>query len=240
MEDYHDKDISCTCGELFYGNYNNILKHKCQYRKDLMNRILFLEIDKMMDNNYMESLPCPIVLLVDFGGSVDITTSMYAISEFHKELITKHLGKVSKKGIYIFARHMLLDHHVLVEKISKKKNICSTCRKECGSKCSRCNIEHYCSRDCQSKDWQYHKKYCNKLKTIISYYDILREIWEINKQSIMDKINDMSGYITITVDDLSMTELEITTNTKKRNNIAGSTSLGNILYVKKHNIYINL
>ena len=27
-------------------------------------------------------------------------------------------------------------------------------------KCSRCSIAHYCSTDCQAKDWHWHKKSC--------------------------------------------------------------------------------
>ena len=27
-------------------------------------------------------------------------------------------------------------------------------------KCSRCRLVHYCSKDCQAKNWPIHKSYC--------------------------------------------------------------------------------
>ena len=37
---------------------------------------------------------------------------------------------------------------------------CKMCQKEAAKKCARCKNAEYCSRECQVKDWQEHKKYC--------------------------------------------------------------------------------
>ena len=48
---------------------------------------------------------------------------------------------------------------------------CSGCEDgEAASVCSRCKTARYCSRQCQRKDWKYHKKRCNKYYTSTSLY----------------------------------------------------------------------
>ena len=37
---------------------------------------------------------------------------------------------------------------------------CAVCRKQTTSKCGQCKLIFYCGRDCQTKHWKVHKKYC--------------------------------------------------------------------------------
>jgi uncharacterized protein Veg len=48
---------------------------------------------------------------------------------------------------------------------TSKSNICHSCQKsvEKISKCAKCRIASYCSRECQIKDWKNHKIICNDL-----------------------------------------------------------------------------
>lgn len=46
---------------------------------------------------------------------------------------------------------------------SKTLKHCCICGKKDGLKlCSSCNEAYYCSRECQSKGWKFHKQICNK------------------------------------------------------------------------------
>ena len=50
--------------------------------------------------------------------------------------------------------------------IAFKKVTCSVCGSPGPGRlkiCSRCKSVHYCSRDCQKKDWKQHKGYCKFL-----------------------------------------------------------------------------
>ena len=38
--------------------------------------------------------------------------------------------------------------------------VCSSCESLCSQKCSVCMVTRYCSRACQCRDWQHHKKHC--------------------------------------------------------------------------------
>ena len=40
---------------------------------------------------------------------------------------------------------------------------CENCRNNNFSRCARCRIVPYCSKDCQIEHWRYHKKFCKKL-----------------------------------------------------------------------------
>lgn len=54
---------------------------------------------------------------------------------------------------------------------SQGRSICGSCKKDSSwfsaglMKCSRCNTQSYCSRDCQKKDWKQHKKSCGQRGT---------------------------------------------------------------------------
>ena len=39
-------------------------------------------------------------------------------------------------------------------------NTCLRCSKPAETKCSRCKITYYCSRECQKGNWKQHKSYC--------------------------------------------------------------------------------
>ena len=42
----------------------------------------------------------------------------------------------------------------------REKPKCRVCSKEATKKCGKCKRVSYCSRDCQEKDWKYHKRSC--------------------------------------------------------------------------------
>jgi hypothetical protein len=230
------ESIECRCGEIF-GPESSIRDHKCEHVKDLFERIISIDVDIMMTKSGMEYLPSPIALVVEFGNDVNIIIK--PIDDTNRKLIIECFGKVSKKCIYIITENFLGDILVFKWK-SKRKKVCSNCQRECNTKCKACNIEHYCSRECQRADWNYHKRYCKKLKDTLSYYTILSDIWKANKQNILSKTQDISSNIMIVSEDLNLDNVEITTNLKKIRKIVGAMAYKSILYVKKHDIYIEI
>ena len=51
-------------------------------------------------------------------------------------------------------------------KINERKGVhcvCSQCQSNKFSRCGRCQIVPYCSKQCQIEHWRYHKKMCKKL-----------------------------------------------------------------------------
>jgi hypothetical protein len=48
----------------------------------------------------------------------------------------------------------------IIDKNVSNKSLCKICNKPGDSKCARCKKIHYCSVECQKKDWPEHKKYC--------------------------------------------------------------------------------
>lgn len=67
------------------------------------------------------------------------------------------------------------------------------------SKCSSCNVVHYCSKECQRRDWKTHKVYCNSCKegskedkkkhrelynTILEYYALHKDDSIVFSESI--------------------------------------------------------
>jgi hypothetical protein len=63
---------------------------------------------------------------------------------------------------------VLAKDEVIHKKIKKElgavfkmdKHTCKVCYKTSTEKCSQCKAAHYCSRECQKKDWKEHKKIC--------------------------------------------------------------------------------
>lgn len=61
---------------------------------------------------------------------------------------------------------------VVIEEVEvTPEKICGKCEKDLTAagikpqRCSRCKKIYYCSRDCQAKDWKFHKKDCKKQGT---------------------------------------------------------------------------
>jgi hypothetical protein len=46
--------------------------------------------------------------------------------------------------------------------VNSIRDECAVCGKNTSKKCAGCKEVHYCSRECQTKDWSKHKKVCTK------------------------------------------------------------------------------
>ena len=53
----------------------------------------------------------------------------------------------------------------VVREATDSFSLCSMCLSNVGKRtCTACKAVRYCGRDCQKKQWKYHKKYCKKIE----------------------------------------------------------------------------
>ncbi|KAJ3034766.1 hypothetical protein HK097_004406, partial [Rhizophlyctis rosea] len=97
---------------------------------------------------------------------------------------------------------------------------CATCRKGLApaavSRCSSCRAANYCSRQCQSDDWNQHKKFCKLLKSDMgqSLADDLKEFGIEGVESLLSTTPDLQAYLTSTkLLNLGLWRLEFILNT---------------------------
>ncbi|KAM0737414.1 Zinc finger MYND domain-containing protein 10 [Formica fusca] len=89
------------------------------------------------------------------------------LEKYHKKWkkLAKHQSKylfTTDKNYIKDAAQILSDGYDLekLDRIEPKK--CSLCQEVSKQQCSKCKKVWYCSRQCQVKDWEEHKKICNK------------------------------------------------------------------------------
>ncbi len=58
---------------------------------------------------------------------------------------------------------LLTDSYRLADQPAAQKGLCAMCNKKAQNKCGRCRNTHYCSQECQRKDWPSHKNVCKSL-----------------------------------------------------------------------------
>ncbi len=56
---------------------------------------------------------------------------------------------------YFFAYHSA---------VNLESRCCSMCSKDPVKACSKCKVQYYCGKQCQMKDWKFHKKICSDLQ----------------------------------------------------------------------------
>jgi hypothetical protein len=75
--------------------------------------------------------------------------------------------KIEKMNCFLFLEN--LRHY----KFNMEPHKCDLCNDPTKAQfvCSKCETKHYCSSDCQKKDWKYHKTICDKKLTVTIYKD---------------------------------------------------------------------
>lgn len=58
--------------------------------------------------------------------------------------------------------------HMNGEEIGKliRAKLCICCKQDAHSKCSQCQCTYYCSKGCQTKDWEEHKLVCGSVREV--------------------------------------------------------------------------
>ena len=68
------------------------------------------------------------------------------------------------------------------------KFLCAVCKKDADKSCGECKNAHYCSAECQKKDWPTHKKLCPLLKESRGGSDISDEILKVYRGKNWGKV----------------------------------------------------
>jgi hypothetical protein len=70
---------------------------------------------------------------------------------------------------------------------------CSVCSKETTKRCSRCKAVHYCSTECQTKDWENHNEKCKRFKYVQDVKKLMKLFKEYLPQIDADLIANIVG-----------------------------------------------
>ncbi|XP_001378645.2 zinc finger MYND domain-containing protein 10 isoform X2 [Monodelphis domestica] len=74
----------------------------------------------------------------------------------------KHIFSPSEQDLRLQARRWAETYKLdVIEALNPEKPKCASCNAEASKRCSRCQNEWYCKRECQVKHWQKHRKYCD-------------------------------------------------------------------------------
>ncbi|KAG8436162.1 hypothetical protein GDO86_007314 [Hymenochirus boettgeri] len=74
----------------------------------------------------------------------------------------KHVFSPSDEDLRSQAKRWTQTYNMdVMETLIPDKRKCSSCGSEATKRCSRCQTEWYCNRECQVKHWQKHKKACD-------------------------------------------------------------------------------
>ena len=90
--------------------------------------------------------------LEHFAGSFsgkNCSPTCKSTASSHLLILTFELGPLES--------HLILARN---ESMGPTKTECTVCSKKADKRCSHCKITKYCSSDCQSKDWAFHRFMC--------------------------------------------------------------------------------
>ncbi|XP_069849579.1 zinc finger MYND domain-containing protein 10 [Dipodomys merriami] len=73
----------------------------------------------------------------------------------------QHVFSPSEQDLRLQARRWAETYRLdLLEAVAPERPRCASCNSEASKRCSRCQNEWYCCRECQVKHWEKHKKAC--------------------------------------------------------------------------------
>ncbi len=78
---------------------------------------------------------------------------------------------------------------------SKMGKCCNVCGKQDGTtKCSACKLIYFCGKECQQKDWNLHKKFCNIVKTFDFCAEPSSTYMDMEPHQVIKLFNTMRDY----------------------------------------------
>ncbi|XP_078066271.1 zinc finger MYND domain-containing protein 10 [Mustelus asterias] len=172
-------------GQVWIALYNLVLKPNCQQRYDFnnFNKNQLLKLRSFLTEVVIDQLP-NLVELQRFLGHLamtdppppkkdlileqvpDIWDRIIRENSNKWKAIAKHQVKtafnLSEQDLREQAHRLSETYNLdVMEKLIPDRPKCAFCGAEATKRCSRCQVERYCQRDCQVKHWSKHKKACD-------------------------------------------------------------------------------
>ncbi|XP_060691212.1 zinc finger MYND domain-containing protein 10 isoform X1 [Hemiscyllium ocellatum] len=179
--------ITKVDGQVWIALYNLILKPDCQQRYDFnnFNKNQLLKLQSFLTEVIIDQIP-NLVELQRFLGHLAMTDPPPAKKDLileqvpdirdriirensHKwKALAKHQVKTvfnpSEQDLREQAQRLTETYNLdVMENLIPDRPKCGFCGAEATKRCSRCQVERYCRRECQVKHWSKHKKACDLL-----------------------------------------------------------------------------
>ncbi|TNN83993.1 Zinc finger MYND domain-containing protein 10 [Liparis tanakae] len=177
-------------GQVWISLYNLLLKENCQrkYEFNNYNKNQLLKLRGFMTEVLIDQLP-NLLELQRFLAHLAITDPappktellLEQIPEIWNYIVGENSGKwkaiakyqvketfsPSESELALQAKRLNQVYNVdVMESLLPEKPKCGLCGKEAAKKCSRCQGEWYCHRECQVKHWSKHKRACQLMAEV--------------------------------------------------------------------------
>uniref|UniRef100_A0A672ZZ05 Zinc finger MYND domain-containing protein 10 n=1 Tax=Sphaeramia orbicularis TaxID=375764 RepID=A0A672ZZ05_9TELE len=169
-------------GQVWISLYNLLLREDCQQKYDFnnFNKVQLLKLRGFLTEVLIDQLP-NLVELQRFLAHLAVTDPappkrgliLEQIPEMWNQIVNNNSGKwkaiakyqvketfnPSESDLRHHAQRLAQTYNLdVMESLIPEKPKCGSCGKVAAKRCSRCRTEWYCSRECQVKHWQKHKK----------------------------------------------------------------------------------
>uniref|UniRef100_G3N8N2 Zinc finger MYND domain-containing protein 10 n=1 Tax=Gasterosteus aculeatus aculeatus TaxID=481459 RepID=G3N8N2_GASAC len=174
-------------GQVWISLYNLLLKEDCQRKYDFnnFNKNQLLKLRGFMTEVLIDQLPNLAELQV-FLAHLTVTDPappkkeliLEQIPEIRDHIVRQNSGKwkaiakyqvketfsPSESDLKLQAERLNQLYNLdVMESLLPEKPKCGSCGKEAAKRCSRCQGEWYCDRECQVKHWSKHKSACQMM-----------------------------------------------------------------------------
>ncbi|XP_041836399.1 zinc finger MYND domain-containing protein 10 isoform X2 [Melanotaenia boesemani] len=171
-------------GQVWLSLYNLLLKEDCQQKYDFnsFNKNQLLKLRGFLTEVLIDQLP-NLVELQRFLAHLAVTDPpppkkvliLEQIPEIWNNIVKENSGKwkaiakyqvketfnPSESDLRQQAKRLAQTYNLdVMDRLLPEKPKCGSCGKEASKRCSRCQGEWYCHRECQVKHWPKHKKVC--------------------------------------------------------------------------------
>ncbi|KAL6111976.1 zmynd10 [Pungitius sinensis] len=171
-------------GQVWISLYNLLLKEDCQRKYDFnnFNKNQLLKLRGFMTEVLIDQLP-NLVELQRFLAHLTVTDPappkkeliLEQIPEIRDHIVRQNTGKwkavakyqvketfsPSESDLKLQAERLNQVYNLdVMESLLPEKPKCGSCGKEAAKRCSQCQGEWYCDRECQVKHWSKHRRAC--------------------------------------------------------------------------------
>ncbi|XP_034023559.1 zinc finger MYND domain-containing protein 10 isoform X2 [Thalassophryne amazonica] len=172
-------------GQVWISLYNLLLKEDCQRKYDFnnFNKNQLLKLRSFLTEVLIDQLPI-LEELRRFLAHLAITDTappkkelvLEQLPEIRNHIMSQNSGKwkaiakfqvkemfsLSEDDLRLQAQRLAQTYSLdVMENLIPEKPKCGSCGKEASKRCSQCQLQWYCHRECQVNDWLRHKKICH-------------------------------------------------------------------------------